>query len=152
MKWTEADLNEALQGDATLRDGAGDTEDTTKRSASMQAVAKGETRRGEMNDTERRFATLLDHTEECLWHSYERFRVRYGDGAYHSPDFLTLLSDGSLVVVEVKGHVTDAGRTRFHAAAEAVPVLRWVMVVQASPQQPWKLKYDTVSEEGAPFV
>jgi len=118
----------------------------------MQAVAKGSTPREEMNQTEKRWAQVLDHTERVVWWSYEVVRVRYGDGAYHSPDFLCLLSDGALVVTEVKAHCTDAGRTRFKAAAGQVPVLRWVMVVQPSPQQAWECKYDTGGEDGHPFI
>jgi len=157
VRWSEGDLDEALQGDATAQDfGASNNSGqsgTSGRSPALQGIAKGSTPRGEMNNTERRWAKRLDASDEVLWWAYETVRVRYGDGGWHSPDFVLCRLDGSLEVHETKGgHMTDAGRTRFKAAAKALPVARWLMVMQRGKRQPWKLKYDTASEEGAPFV
>jgi len=153
VRWSEGDLDEALQGDATVQDEVGEAEDTTNRSPALQGIAKGSTPRGQMNNTERRWAQRLDASGEVLWWAYETVRIRYGEGGWHSPDFVLCRLDGSLEVHETKGgHMTDAGRTRFKAAAKALPVARWLMVMQRGKRQPWKLKYDTASEEGAPFV
>ena len=153
MKWTEADLDEALQGDATVRDGASDTEDTTKRSASMQAVAKGETRRGEMNDTERRWATLLDNSDHVAAWKYEQHGFRYGaNESTHWPDFWVQRQDGHVEIHEVKGYVKEAGRLRFLACADRHPEYRWIMIVQSSRSQPWRFKYDTAQKEAEPFL
>jgi len=127
--------------------------DDTKRSPALQGIAKGSTPRGEMNNTERRWARLLDASDEVLWWAYETVRVRYGDGGWHSPDFVLCRLDGSLEIHETKGgHMTDAGRTRFKAAARAFPVARWVMVMQRGKRQPWECKYDTGDQDGAPFL
>jgi hypothetical protein len=153
VRWSEGDLDEALQGDATVQDEVGEAEDMTNRSPALQGIAKGSTPRGEMNNTERRWARRLDASEEVLWWAYETIRVRYGDGGWHSPDFVLCRLDGSLEVHETKGgHMTDAGRTRFKAAAGAFPVARWLMMMQAGKRQPWVCRYDTAGEEGAPFV
>jgi len=147
------DIQDAIEGDAEVQDERPSTGDgQTQRSASMQAVAKGETPRGEMNNTETRFSRLLDACEDVEWWAYERLRVRYGDKGWHAPDFLVLLSNGHLMVAEVKAHMTDAGRTRFKAGARAMPIMRWVMYVQKGKRQPWGCKYDTKSKDGAPIL
>jgi len=124
----------------------------TRRSAPMRAVAKGETERGRMNNTESRWAAVLEAHEDVLDWWYESYRVRYGGSGYHTPDFLVLRMDGSVEVHEVKAHCTDAGRTRFKAAAETHWCFRWVMVVQKGRRQPWQCKYDTGDQDGAPFL
>jgi len=124
----------------------------TRRSASMQAVAKGETERGRMNQTESRWARILDAHEDVLDWWYESYRVRYGDRGYHTPDFLVLRMDGSVEVHEVKAHCTDAGRTRFKAAASEHWLFRWIMVVQKGKRQPWECKYDTSDQDGSPYI
>jgi len=106
-----------------------------------------------MNNTEARWAQLLDASEDVLWWAYEVIRIRYGDEGHHSPDFVLVRLDGSLEVHETKGgHMTDAGRTRFKAAARALPVARWLMVMQTGKRQPWECKYDTADEDGDPFL
>jgi len=146
-----------LSDDCSVQDSSSSDEGNgrdgqTRRSASMQAVAKGETERGRMNQTESRWARLLDAHEDVLDWWYESYRVRYGDRGYHTPDFLVLRMDGSVEVHEVKAHCTDAGRTRFKAAAETHWCFRWIMVVQKGKRQPWTVKYDTSDQDGSPFI
>jgi len=152
--WSESDLEDALDGsDASVSRGtSAPNADDTNRSASMQAVARGETERGRMNQTERRWAHRLGASDDVLDWWYESYRVRYGDSGYHTPDFLVLRTDGSIEVHEVKAHCTDAGRTRFKAGASTHWCFRWLMVVQKGKRQPWKVKYDTVGKAGAPFL
>jgi len=132
--------------------GQGQQDGQTRRSASMQAVAKGETERGRMNQTESRWARLLDAHGDVLDWWYVSYRVRYGDSGYHTPDFLVLRMDGSVEVHEVKAHCTDAGRTRFKAAANEHWLFRWIMVVQKGKRQPWTVKYDTSDQDGSLFI
>jgi hypothetical protein len=125
----------------------------TRRSPALQGIAKGSTPRGQMNQTERRWACLLDASDAVLWWAYETVRIRYGDGGWHSPDFVLCRLDGSLEVVETKGgYMTDAGRTRFKAAARAFPVARWILVKQDSRQSPWECIYDTSNENAYPHI
>lgn len=145
------DLN--LSPDCEVAEEPSEDVEGTKRSPALQGIAKGSTPRGEMNQTERRWARLLDASDEVLWWAYECLRVRYGDGGWHSPDFVLCRLDGALEVVETKGgHMTDAGRTRFKAAARAFPVARWILVMQRGKRQPWECRYDTAGENGAPFI
>jgi len=146
-------LADAIGGDATIAD-QGDTSgsDDTKRTGALKGVAKGSTPRGEMNNTEQRFSRLLDACDAVEWWAYETLRVRYGEKGWHAPDFLVLLSDDSLLVAEVKAHMTDAGRTRFKAGARALPVVRWAMYVQKGKRQPWGCKYDTANRNGVPIL
>lgn len=151
------ELRDAIGGDAEISDpdggSDGSSEQTgTDRTGAIKGVAKGSTPRGEMNKTETRFSRLLDRVEEVEWWTYEVLRVRYGDKGYHSPDFLVLLSEGDLMVCEVKAYMTDAGRTRFKAGAGALPVVRWAMYVQTSKGQPWTCKYDTAGKGGSPII
>jgi len=154
--WSESDLEDALDGsDASVSDRgqrAPDADDTN-RSASMQAVAKGETPRGEMNATERRWATLLDANEYVHAWKYEEKGYRYGaNDSTHWPDFWLIREDGKTEIHEVKGYVKEPGRLRFLACADRHPEHRWIMVVQSSPQQGWSCKYDTAGEGGHPFI
>jgi len=146
-----------LSDDCSVQDSSSSDEGNgesgqTRRSASMQAVAKGETDRGRMNQTEARWAAVLDAHEDVLDWWYESYRVRYGDSGYHTPDFLVLRMDGSVEVHEVKAHCTDAGRTRFKAAANEHWLFRWIMVVQKGKRQPWTVKYDTGDQDGSPYI
>ena len=162
--WTESDLDN-LPGDATVAgqdapvqdDGSYNknerADEQTNRSPALQGIARGSTPRGEMNNTEQRWARRLDASDQVLWWAYETVRVRYGEKGWHSPDFVVLRLDGSLEVHETKGgHMTDAGRTRFKAGARAFPVARWLMVMQAGKRQPFECKYDTSDEQGDPFL
>lgn len=128
-------------------------EGDTKRSASMRAVARGQTERGRMNQTEARWARILDASEHVAEWWYEERKFRYGaDNAWHTPDFVVLRSDGRMEVHEVKAFCTDAGRTRFKAAAGRAWEYRWIMVEQRSKTSPWTVKYDTTGEDGHPFI
>lgn len=149
------EIKEAIEGDASVSDrgqSAPDADDTN-RSASMQAVAKGGTERGEMNQTEQRWARRLEASEHVVSWKYEEEGYRYGaEDHTHWPDFWVQRQDGSIEIHEVKGYVKDAGRLRFLACADRHPEYRWMMVVQSSRQQAWECKYDTVGKSGRPFV
>jgi len=147
------DIQDAIEGDASVSEAESGRTESDDRPAAIEGIAKGSTPRGEMNQTEKRWARLLDASDQVLWWAYETLRVRYGQKGWHSPDFVLCRLDGSLEVHETKGgHMTDAGRTRFKAAAKAFPVCRWLMVMQPSKRQAWEAKYDTAGEDGAPFV
>jgi hypothetical protein len=156
MAWSESDLEDALDGsDASVsnRGQPAPDADDTNRSASMQAVAKGSSPRGEMNDTERRWARLLEESEHVAAWKYEEEGYRYGaNDSTHWPDFWVMREDGRIEIHEIKGYVKDAGRLRFLSCADRHPEYRWVMVVQKGKRQPWEVKYDTAGEDGSPFL
>ena len=130
----------------------GPSQGDTKRSKMMQGVARGSTSRGRMNATETRWARLLDACDEVEEWWYEEVRFRYGDSGYHTPDFMILRTDGHLEIHEVKGHCTDAGRTRFKASAKSMWPFRWILVVQQGKTQPWQCRYDTADKDGSPYL
>lgn len=153
--WTESDLNDALErGDARVQGSRSNKDpEQTKRSASMQAVARGETERGRMNKTERRWARVLEHSEHVATWRYEEHGFRYGtEGDTHWPDFWVQREDGKVEIHEVKSYCTDAGRVRFKACAGRHPEYRWIMVVQSSKNAAWRCKYDTANLDGKPFL
>ena len=128
------------------------SDDASRRSPMMQGVAKGSTERGRMNATEGRWARILDACDEVEQWWYEEVRFRYGDSGYATPDFMVLRANGFIEIHEVKAFCTDAGRTRFKASADRMWPFRWLMFVQAGKTQPWRCKYDTSSEDGAPYI
>lgn len=73
---------------------------------------------------ESEYATLLELLKkagEILWYEYEAVKLRLGDGAYYTPDFLVMLPDKTLECHEVKGHWREAARVRIKVAAGSKP-------------------------------
>jgi len=147
-------LEDAIEGDAEVQESRPSNGDgQTQRSASMQAVARGSTRRGDMNQTEQRWAARLELSEQVEAWRYEEYGFRYGaNDSTHWPDFWVMREDGRIEIHEVKGYVKDAGRLRFLACADRHPHYRWMMVVQRSPSSEWTCKYDTQGRDGAPIL
>jgi len=147
------DIQDAIRGDASVSDPGDSGTQDSKRSASMQAVARGSTGRGDLNQTEKRWAARLELSEHVEAWKYEEHGFRYGaNDSTHWPDFWVMREDGRIEIHEVKGYVKDAGRLRFLACADRHPEYRWIMVVQKGKRQPWTCKYDTQSKDGAPIL
>ena len=98
------------------------------------------------SNCERRFAdlgpTLLGahFGAECLLLLYEPLRFKIPGGAY-TPDWLCLLADGRIVLVETKGskrqkNYRDA-RSKLRAVAAVYPWWVWVEVVES---EGWKVE------------
>jgi len=63
---------------------------------------------GKMNGTEREFELVLrarKQAGEVIEYEFEAFKLRYGDDfkATWTPDFMLLLADGTIELVDVKG-------------------------------------------------
>jgi len=84
-----------------------------------------------MNRWEREYAAVLDALvaagEAVSWR-YEALKFRLADGVWYTPDFVVLMADGSLQVVEVKGFLRDDARVKFKVAAGQFPEYEWAML------------------------
>lgn len=56
------------------------------------------------------------------------FTLKLGDGAKYTPDFMISHNDGSVEIVEIKGHGWAAGMLRFKWAATLYELFDWSMV------------------------
>ena len=78
--------------------------------------------RSRMNQTEAAWAALLDLDPRISSWYYEGVKLRLADGAYYTPDFLVVTSDGLLELHEVKGFYRTAAKVRIKVAAERFPM------------------------------
>lgn len=80
---------------------------------------------------EARYAELLERQRRSgqieSWR-YEAITLRIGLGARYSPDFLVVMNDGRMKLVEVKGHMKEAARVRLRVAVEMYPQFAWLLV------------------------
>lgn len=101
--------------------------------------------RDRMNQTEGRYADILDARKgagEIVKWWYEEITFRVGvERTIYRPDFVTLLPNGRLEVIEVKGaHVWDDARVKFQSAAREYPFARWSWMQWKNNE--WKCVYD----------
>lgn len=89
---------------------------------------------GQMNATERRFeSTFLKPglwAEDIVgWH-YEPAKWRFGTDfkATYTPDFMVLMPDGTIELIDVKGSGgwEDSTRQKIKACAEKYPAFAWI--------------------------
>lgn len=97
----------------------------------MQAL--GRLHPTEMNQTEQRFADLLQlrmMAGEILWWEFEPMNLRLGVKCFYQIDFMVMLADRSLVAYEVKGRWMDDALVKIRTAAEKFPwpfiAARWI--------------------------
>ncbi len=89
------------------------------------SFARGKrTERGEMNQTEKRYAEYLG----CLrdigqieWFSFEGITLRLAKGLRLTPDFFVMRAGGVLECHEVKGFWADDAKAKVKMAAELFP-------------------------------
>ena len=86
--------------------------------------------RDRMTQVERRMADVLEmrkRSGEVREWWYEALKLRVGlDQSWYIPDYLVLLTDGSLEVIEVKGkQVWEDSRVKWKAAKMLYPFMRW---------------------------
>ena len=77
---------------------------------------------GQMNKTEQRYAEYLDLlknvTGKIVDWRFEPFKLRLAKRTYYTPDFVVVLPDGTIRIIEVKGHWEDDARVKIKVAAE----------------------------------
>lgn len=87
-----------------------------------------------MNQTEARYAGRLDglkHAGKIVAWAYEAVKLRLADRTFYTPDFLVVMTDGSIEIHEVKGHWEDDARVKIKVAARMYPWFRFRAVKSA---------------------
>jgi hypothetical protein len=82
-----------------------------------------------MNKTEARYAEQLQLrllAGEVAWFAYEALTLKLAPDTRYTPDFVVMLSDGTLECHEVKGFFRDDAKVKVKVAAEKFP-LRFVV-------------------------
>lgn len=74
-----------------------------------------------MNKLESDYAAFLAGRKDVAWWRFECFKLRLANGAFYTPDFLVVLSDGTVEVHETKGFFREAARVRLKVAVETYP-------------------------------
>jgi len=78
-----------------------------------------------MNRTEERYSRILDvriMAGEVHKYFYASAKLRIGDGAWYTPDFLVILSDGTVEYHEIKGgYIREAAMVRYKVAKGKYP-------------------------------
>lgn len=88
---------------------------------------------GRMNRLEAAYAGHLAAevaAGRVLWFAFESIKFRLADRTTYEPDFVVLLSDGSVELHEVKGHWEDDARVKWKAAGEVYFMFHLVAVTR----------------------
>ena len=87
--------------------------------------ALGRMKAGKMNQTESKYALRLEgkrRAGEIQEYWFDAINLRLGDNCHYRPDFLVLLSDGTVECHEIKGgFITDDAVVKIKVAAEKFP-------------------------------
>jgi len=88
-------------------------------------VAKGTTRKPDMNKTEAEYAAMLQARStqgEIFWWQYEAITLKLADNTRYTPDFLVMLTDGTIEIHETKGgFIREDGWLKLKIAAALFP-------------------------------
>ncbi len=106
--------------------------------------------RAKMSEGEKSMANVLDaqlRAGELRRWWYESFTLRVGiERCDYTPDFVLLLADGSLEVIEVKGKKKwEDSIIKWKSAALEYPIARWRMIEWAGGS--WRTLYDVDPRE-----
>lgn len=85
---------------------------------------------GRMNKSEKLHSLLLDERialGEVAAYWFESVKLRLADKTWLCPDFLVMLSDGTLQFEEVKGHMEDDSAVKLKVAARLYPQFKFVI-------------------------
>lgn len=97
---------------------------TRKGGPGAGVLALGRLKPGTMNKTEAAYAAHLEELKAgglILWWKFEALKLRLADNTFYTPDFAVLFSDGTFVIKEVKGFMTDDANVKIKVAAETFP-------------------------------
>lgn len=84
-----------------------------------------------MNRTESDWAIELEarrRVGEIEHWSFESVRLKLANGAWYTPDFFVVVSDGSIEIHETKGFMREAARVRLLTAAQLYPWFKFLLV------------------------
>lgn len=89
------------------------------------------TRKRGMNRWESEYAQRLEMQRlagDIVWWGYECIKIRLADRTFYTPDFCVWMSDGVIMLIEVKGFLRESARIRYNVAKELYPMFELVMV------------------------
>jgi len=89
-----------------------------------KVFALGRLKVGQMNQTEKAYAALLEQERlfgNVAWFKFEGIKLRLADNTFYTPDFAVMLADGSMQLHEVKGRWMDDARAKIKIAADLYP-------------------------------
>ena len=95
-----------------------------QRRAKQGMQALGRLKTGQMNKTEEAYGKhlqALQHAGEVAWFKFEGVKLRLADNTFYSPDFAVMLASGEMVMMEVKGFMTDDANVKIKVAADMYP-------------------------------
>lgn len=96
-----------------------------KRPGINPSYALGRLSAGQMNQTEARYAALLEGRKlagEVAWWSFEALTFKLAADTRYTPDFTVMLASGELEAHEVKGYVQDDSLVKIKVAARLFPM------------------------------
>lgn len=104
----------------------------------MKPIARGgwRPRKTGMNGLEKRYAAELEtrkHYGEVAWYAFESVKFKLADNTFYTPDFLVMLSDGTMEVHETKGFWAEHNRVKTKVAAAMFP-FRFI-AIKARPKK-----------------
>ncbi|WP_151838206.1 MULTISPECIES: hypothetical protein [unclassified Acinetobacter] len=104
--------------------------------------ALGRLKQGVMNQTERKYANLLESkkmTGEIIYYAFDSIKFRLADKTFYSPDFIVMKS-GELEAHEVKGHWEDDARVKIKVAASLHPI-PFIAVKRNEKNNSWEYEH-----------
>ena len=90
----------------------------------QHVYALGRLKQGELNKTEQAYSDYLKLrmlSGEVAWYKFEGLKFRLADKTFYTPDFVVMLSCGTMEIHEVKGFWTDDARVKTKIAADMYP-------------------------------
>lgn len=105
--------------------------------------ARGRTHvQGVMNKLEGDYAEYLGFLRlagEINTFMYERIKLKLADRTWYTPDFMVILSDGTVEFHEVKGFMRDDAAVKLKVAADKFPQFAFFLVKKDS-KEGWSIK------------
>lgn len=86
---------------------------------------------GEMNKTEERYATDLAARTDINYVWFDEWTFKLAKDTRYTPDFIVLLSDGTLEAHEVKGFMEDDAWVKLKVFAEKFPLRTFLAKAKA---------------------
>jgi hypothetical protein len=87
--------------------------------------AIGRLKTGQKNKTEEKYGQYLEAEKQAgwiVWYKFEAMKFRLADNTFYTPDYIVMLSDGTLEAHEVKGVWQDDARVKIKVAADMYPI------------------------------
>lgn len=106
----------------------------------VEILGRGRRDPGQMNKLESKYAAHLEARklagEVAEWH-YEAVKFKLADKTHYTPDFMVMLSDGTIEFHEAKGFWREDARIKIKVAARMYP-FRFVAITKS--KQGWSFE------------